>query len=272
MRPLGPSEMTIDGGFWGEFQELNGHAVIPHCLHWVERVGWVGNFDAAAQGQPFRHAGVEFVDSEVYKLLEAMAWQLDRVPEPGLSAQYRDLVARVAAANVARTLANLGTYFASASEHALHIHQYGDLTVRTRLANGAEVGLQVRTGYPRDESVSVTLLRDLDAGASVRLRVPTWARGQAVLREPGSRTAHRGWSGLGDLGVRSPAAGDLGRLGVLVVGLRRTAETGHSRAERQSAPNPSAGCRVLRRPLPGVVVAPGQAGELPANMSGPKTS
>ena len=472
MRPLEPSELTIDGGFWGELQELNRDAIIQHCQHWVERIGWVGNFDAAAKGEPFRHAGVPFVDSEVYKLLEAMAWQLGREPEARLAAQYQDLVARVAAAqeadgylhtafgregqpprysdlewghelycfghliqaaaaalragidsdlprvaleladhvyrefgpdgrdnvcghpeielalaelyratgqtrllelascfverrgrgtlgeikfgtayfqddlpvreahtlrghavralylaagaadvavdlgdddllravrrqwehavarrtyltggmgahhqdeafgedyelppdrayaetcaaiasvmlswrlllatgdlrhadliertlynnvisspradgrafyyvntlhqrvagavpdesrasthalaslrapwfevsccptNVARTLANLGLYFASASEQALHVHQFGDLTVRTRLGNGSEVGLQVRTGYPNDESVSVTLLRDLDHGAAVSLRVPTWARGNAIL-------------------------------------------------------------------------------------------
>lgn len=474
MRPLDPSDLTIDGGFWGQFQDLNGHAIIQHCLHWVERIGWVDNFDAAAEGRPFPHAGVAFVDSEVYKLLEAMAWQLRRGPEPRLTAQYQDLVARVAAAqeadgylhtafgregqpprysdlewghelycfghlfqaaaaalqagidsdlprvalalaghvyrefgpegrdnvcghpeielalvelhratgeprhlelarwfierrgrgtlgeigygpayfqddlpvreahtlrghavralylaagavdvavdtgdenllravsrqwehavarrtyltggmgarhqdesfgedyelppdrayaetcaaiasvmlswrlllatgdlrhadliertlynnvisspradgrafyyvntlhqrvagavpdedrhstralaslrapwfavsccptNVARTLANLGRYFASASEHALHVHQYADLTVHTRLDDGSEIGLQVRTGYPNDESVSVTLLRDLDSGVAISLRVPAWARGHAVLHD-----------------------------------------------------------------------------------------
>ncbi len=97
LRPLEPDELTIDGGFWGDYQRLNEQAIIQHCLHWVERIGWVGNFDAAATGQAYEHAGVEFVDSEVYKLLEAMAWEL-REPEAGLDAQYKELVARVAAA------------------------------------------------------------------------------------------------------------------------------------------------------------------------------
>lgn len=472
MRPLEPSELTIDGGFWGEYQQLNEHAIIQHCLHWVERIGWVGNFDAAAYGEPYMHAGVEFVDSEVYKLLEAMAWQLPR--EPGLRTTYDDLVARVAAAqeddgylhtafghpgqrprysdlewghelycfghlfqaaaaairagidsdlprvalkladhvyaefgpdgrnavcghpeielalvelhratgdprlldlakvfvdrrgrgtlgeiefgsayfqddmpirdaetlrghavrslylsagavdvavdtgddellkavsrqwehavarrmyltggmgahhqdeafgedyelppdrayaetcagiasvmlswrlllatgdlrhadliertlynnvisspradgraffyvntlhqrvagtvpdeehhsaralaslrapwfevsccptNVARTLANVGMYFASASEHALHIHQYGDVTIHAQLDSGSEVGVQVRTGYPYEESVTVTLLSDLDDRSAVSLRVPAWARASAVLSD-----------------------------------------------------------------------------------------
>ena len=474
LRPLTPSELTIDGGFWGEYQRLNEQAIIQHCLHWVERIGWVGNFDSAAQGHAFTHAGVEFVDSEVYKLLEAMAWELRRDPAAGLMTQYKDLVARVAAAqegdgylhtafghpgqrprysdlewghelycfghlfqaaaaairagidsdlprvaleladhvhaefgpdgrnavcghpeielalvelylatgrrqhlelarcfverrghgtlgeiefgaayfqddvpirdadslrghavrslylaagavdvavelgdtdlleavsrqwehavarrtyltggmgahhqdeafgddyelppdrayaetcagiasvmlswrlllatgdarhadliertlynnvisspradgkaffyvntlhqrvagtvpdedhhspralaslrapwfevsccptNVARTLANVGMYFASASAHALHIHQYGDLTIRAQLDGGSTVSVEVRTGYPYEQSVSVTLLDDLDAQSSVSLRVPAWARGSAVLSD-----------------------------------------------------------------------------------------
>ncbi|KRC66420.1 hypothetical protein ASE12_17605 [Aeromicrobium sp. Root236] len=495
LRPLAPGELTIDGGFWGDYQQLNQRAIIQHCLHWVERIGWVGNFDAAAAGGAYEHAGVEFVDSEVYKLLEAMAWELRRAPEAGLATQYKDLVARVAAAqeadgylhtafghpgqrarysdlewghelycfghlfqaaaaalragiesdlprvalkladhvhaefgpsgreavcghpeielalvelhravvstgwvstgstgeagdllelarcfvdrrghgtlgeiefgaayfqddvpvrdadtlrghavralylaagavdvavedhdeqlleaitrqwehtvarrtyltggmgahhqdeafgedfelppdrayaetcagiasvmlswrlllatgdtrhadliertlynnvisspradgkaffyvntlhqrvagtvpdeehhsaralaslrapwfevsccptNVARTLANVGMYFASASNHALHVHQYGDVTIDAQLTGGARVGVQVRTGYPYEPSVSVTLLRDLDAETSVTLRVPSWARGNAVLSDGLDRVAVTG--------------------------------------------------------------------------------
>jgi DUF1680 family protein len=85
--------------------------------------------------------------------------------------------------NVARTLANVGMYFASVSEHALHIHQYGDLTIHAQLDGGSEVSLQVRTGYPYDESVTVTLLGDLDSQSAVSLRVPAWGRGTAVLSD-----------------------------------------------------------------------------------------
>ena len=53
----------------------------------MERVGWIGNFDRAAAGAiGGGHAGIEFVDSEVYKLLEAMAWELGREPNAALEA------------------------------------------------------------------------------------------------------------------------------------------------------------------------------------------
>jgi DUF1680 family protein len=83
-------------------------------------------------------------------------------------------------------------YFASASEHALHVHQYGDLTIRARLDSGSTVSLEVRTGYPYEQSVSLTLLDDLDDASSISLRVPEWARGTAVLSDGLERTAASG--------------------------------------------------------------------------------
>lgn len=99
LRPLGPDEVRIVGGFWGEKQQLNASTIIGHCLTWMERIGWIGNFDRAAAGTVAeRHDGIEFVDSEVYKLLEAMAWELGRSADPELERTYLSLVERVAAA------------------------------------------------------------------------------------------------------------------------------------------------------------------------------
>lgn len=99
LRPLGPDEVRISGGFWADKQQLNATVILDHCETWMERIGWIGNFDRAAAGTVAEHHdGIEFVDSEVYKLLEAMAWELGRRPDAGLEARYSALVARVAAA------------------------------------------------------------------------------------------------------------------------------------------------------------------------------
>ncbi len=99
LRPLGPDEVRIIGGFWADKQELNASAILPHCETWMERVGWTTNFDRVATGTIGEHRdGIEFVDSEIYKLLEAMAWELGRRTQPELDVRYRALVARVAAA------------------------------------------------------------------------------------------------------------------------------------------------------------------------------
>ena len=97
LSPLGLSESTIAGGFWGEMQTRNSSASIPHCERWVEEMGWVGNFDAAIQGRlPEDRRGREFSDSDVYKLIEAMTWEIGRTGDQDMDRRLRALVDRIA--------------------------------------------------------------------------------------------------------------------------------------------------------------------------------
>jgi len=99
LRPLGLDEVRITGGVWADRQAVNGRATLAHIEHWMEHEGWIGNFDAAAAGTVAEHrAGREFSDSEVYKLLEAMAWEVGRSGDAELDARLTSLVARIAAA------------------------------------------------------------------------------------------------------------------------------------------------------------------------------
>ena len=100
LRPLGLDEVQITGGFWAQRQAVNGDASLAHIEHWMEREGWIGNFDRGRGRHPARRAaaGREFSDSEVYKLLEAMAWEIGRTDDAALDGRFRALVARVAAA------------------------------------------------------------------------------------------------------------------------------------------------------------------------------
>ena len=101
-QPLGISEVALDGGFAGDLQELNASVLIAHCDMWLERAGWLPNFDAAVTGGlPDKRRGREFSDSEVYKLLEAMAWEFGRLHDEQLRARFEGIVARVAAAQEA---------------------------------------------------------------------------------------------------------------------------------------------------------------------------
>ena len=99
LRPLGLDEVTITGGFWAQRQQVNATATLAHIEHWLEREGWIANFDLAAAGElPAGRRGREFSDSEVYKYLEAVAWEIGRSDDPALEARFRAIVARVAAA------------------------------------------------------------------------------------------------------------------------------------------------------------------------------
>lgn len=98
-RPLGLGQVTIDGGFWGDRQQLNAAAMIPHVDYWLSKLGWTGNFAAAVEGRlPRDRAGREFSDSEIYKLLEGMAWEIGRTGSPELEARFKELSEQVAAA------------------------------------------------------------------------------------------------------------------------------------------------------------------------------
>ncbi|MEV0149822.1 MULTISPECIES: beta-L-arabinofuranosidase domain-containing protein [unclassified Nonomuraea] len=69
LSPLGLDSVRLAPGFWGDREALNRDVTIAHCQEWMEREGWIGNF----RGQRPRR-GREFSDSEIYKLLEGMAW------------------------------------------------------------------------------------------------------------------------------------------------------------------------------------------------------
>ena len=71
LSPLGLDAVRLSPGFWGDRRELAREVIMGHCVEWMEKLGWIGNF----RGGPSR--GREFADSEIYKLLEAMAWSRD---------------------------------------------------------------------------------------------------------------------------------------------------------------------------------------------------
>lgn len=96
LRPLDLHEARITGGFWKHFQDLNATAIIEHAESWMERVGWIGNFDAAVEGRlPADRTGREFADSDVYKLMEAMAWEIGRTGDEVLERRFEALVDRI---------------------------------------------------------------------------------------------------------------------------------------------------------------------------------
>ena len=90
LRPLGLGEVTLRPGFWQQRRDVIRTASFAHIEHWLEKAGWLPNFDLP----PNRRRGREFSDSEVYKFLEALAWAND----PGWESRFRAVVARVAAA------------------------------------------------------------------------------------------------------------------------------------------------------------------------------
>src|SRR4051794_34523524 len=75
-------EGAIEGGFWAERRRINREVMIPDGR---ERLAAAGNFDnlrAAANGGDYK--GRVYQDSDLYKWLEAVAWELRTEPSPAL--------------------------------------------------------------------------------------------------------------------------------------------------------------------------------------------
>ncbi|MBT8226681.1 MAG: glycoside hydrolase family 127 protein, partial [Dactylosporangium sp.] len=78
-RPLGLGQVTLDGdGLLGAWQRRNATATLPHCVSHLERGGALDNLRRASAGDDGEHRGMWFSDSDVYKTLEAVAWELGR--------------------------------------------------------------------------------------------------------------------------------------------------------------------------------------------------
>lgn len=96
LQPADISSVRLEGGFWGDVQQVNRTATLPHEVAWLEKFGTLANFDAVVEGTiAKKRVGREFADSDVYKVLEALAWENGREPSPGLQETADQLVARV---------------------------------------------------------------------------------------------------------------------------------------------------------------------------------
>jgi hypothetical protein len=89
--------------------------------------------------------------------------------------------------NVARTLASLAGYVATADAGGVQLQQLAGCTVRTTLADGRAVGLRVETGYPWEGAVTVRVQESGGGPWRLGLRVPSWAQGATLRWEGGGR-------------------------------------------------------------------------------------
>jgi len=123
LKPLSSTQLTIVGGFWAQRQRINRELTIPHGFEQLRRHGTIDNLRLAAGGGlgagppsslPVRagagqdgsyqargdSAGMTlpFLDSDVYKWLEAAGWELGRSADDGLAEAADEAIAAVAAA------------------------------------------------------------------------------------------------------------------------------------------------------------------------------
>ena len=88
LRPLDRLAVRLDPtGLLGAWQQTNGVATIPHCIDELDRAGSLGNLRLMATRAVggSTHQGNWFSDSDIYKTLEAAAWEVGRTGAPELA-------------------------------------------------------------------------------------------------------------------------------------------------------------------------------------------
>jgi len=93
--PAGAARLGA-GGLLGGWQERNATATLPHCIDNLDSSGNLANLHRVIGEHDGEFTGFWFADSDVYKTLEAAAWELGRGAGPTAEA-LRDFLAETAA-------------------------------------------------------------------------------------------------------------------------------------------------------------------------------
>ena len=97
-RPLAGGASHITGGFWSVRQERNGRAAIRDAYDLLEKAGNFTNLRIAAGTESGPARGPIFMDSDIYKWLEALAFEYGRNPAVDLLEIQREITQLIAAA------------------------------------------------------------------------------------------------------------------------------------------------------------------------------
>src|SRR5262245_40167050 len=84
LRPLPFTDVKIRDAVWSPRQEINRTASIPVNLEMLEKSGNLKNLELAGARSTNGFTGPVFMDSDVYKALEAASYSLATHPDPAL--------------------------------------------------------------------------------------------------------------------------------------------------------------------------------------------
>jgi uncharacterized protein len=98
LRPVDPRDVVIRDGLLAERQRVNRSVTLLHGFAELERAGTLENLRIAAGRSTGSRRGMVFSDSDVFKWLEAVAWELGREPSAELERLAHETIDLVAAA------------------------------------------------------------------------------------------------------------------------------------------------------------------------------
>ncbi len=84
-QPLAGRGARLSAGLLHAWQQRNAEASLPLALRQLETAGNLANIRLAISGAREGYRGPVFMDSDIYKVLEAIGWELGRSPDEGLA-------------------------------------------------------------------------------------------------------------------------------------------------------------------------------------------
>ncbi len=178
------TQVEIKDSFWAPRRETNRLASIPVNLENLVKAGNIRNLELAARKATNGFTGPVFMDSDVYKALEAASYSLATHPDPELAKRLDQIIAVLAAAQQpdgylnsyfvvkepTKRWTNLrdwhelycaGHLFEAAVAHFQATGQRNFLTVATKLADhiDATFGPGKRMGYPGHPEIELALIK-----------------------------------------------------------------------------------------------------------------
>ncbi len=109
LRTLPYPATQITAGFWASYQHTNRMVSLAHGYAMLEKAGNFKNLRLAAGTAEGTFRGYWFADSDVYKWLEAVAWELGRAPDAALAEMGDKAIALVEQAQ--ETTGYLNSYY-----------------------------------------------------------------------------------------------------------------------------------------------------------------
>ncbi len=96
--PVSPGTVDLSPGFWGDRQRQNREVTIPHGIRMLEASGTLENLRIAAGRSTAEYSLPVFRDSDLYKVLEAIAWERAHGADPEQEEFFAASVELIAAA------------------------------------------------------------------------------------------------------------------------------------------------------------------------------
>ncbi len=98
LKPVPFNTVQIHDGFWSPRLETNRTVTIPHDFKECEETGRIDNFAIAGGLQQGKYRGLQFNDSDVFKVIEGASYSLAIHPDAELERYLDDVIAKIAAA------------------------------------------------------------------------------------------------------------------------------------------------------------------------------